>query len=117
VSQVRLDGVDPQRTGFFQLTMSPFRNPLEPPIRLANHLLNQRWARRLMRALARRQGVEDGAAQWNITHGLWFDNGVMTVVVNGRTAMVEVDHAKVREGRQVLERTRTARLTPPGSVH
>ena len=116
VSKVSLDGVDPTRTGFFQLTMSPFRNPLEPPIRLANHLLNQRWARRLMRALARRQGVEDGAAQWDITHGLWFDNGVMTVVIHGRTAMVEVDHAQVRDGKQVLERTRTARLTPPGSV-
>lgn len=112
LARAELDGIDPSRTGFHQLVMSPFRNPLEPPIRLANHLLSRRSIRRFARWLARRAGVADVDVEWEISHGLWFDNGVMTIVIEGRTAHVEVDHAHVRDGKQVLVRTRTARLTP-----
>ncbi len=108
----RLDGIDPPRTGFHQLTMSPFRNPLEPPIRVANHLLNMRPVRAVLHWLARRAGVPDVDVDWEIDHGMWFDNGVMTVAFSGREAVVEVDHAHVRGGEQVLERTLTEQLTP-----
>ncbi len=108
--------IDPARTGLHQLTMSPFRNPLEPPIRVANHVLKTRFARNVIHWLARRAGVDDVAIEWDIDNGLWFDNGVMTVVFDGRTAHVEVDHAAVT-GRpapeaQELRRTLTLELTP-----
>ncbi len=108
----RLDGIDPARTGFHQLTMSPFRNPLEPPIRVANHLLNMRPVRAVLHRLARWAGVPDVDVEWEVDHGMWFDNGVMTVVFSGREAVVEIDHAHVRGGEQVLERTLTEQLTP-----
>jgi hypothetical protein len=108
----RLDGIDPERTGFHQLTMSPFRNPLEPPIRVANHLLNMRPVRAVLHWLEKRAHVQDVPVDWEIDHGMWFDNGVMTVAFSGRQAVVEVDHAHVRDGEQVLERTLTEPLTP-----
>lgn len=113
-ANARLDGVDPSRTGFHQLVMSPFRNPLEPPIRIANHLLNMLPVRALLHFLARRAGVEDAAVDWEVDHGMWFDNGVMTVVFHGGRAAVEVDHAHVRSGEQVLQRTHSQVLTPSG---
>ncbi len=45
-------------------------------------------------------------------HGPWFSNGVMTVDLRGRRATVEVEHAKVVGGAQVLDRTVTLQLTP-----
>ncbi len=109
-----LDGIDPERTGFHQLTMSPFRNPLEPPIRVANHLLDIRPVKGLTHWLARRAGVADVPISWQIDHGLWFDNGLMTVVIEGRRATLEVDHAHVSGAQQELRRTLTTRLTPQG---
>ena len=115
-AQASTAGVDPARTGLHQLTMSPFRNPLEAPIRFANHLLKSKVACNVMNWLARRAGVDDVAIEWDIDHGLWFENGVMTVVFSGRTAHVEVDHAVVnsRQGEhdQELHRTLTLQLTP-----
>jgi hypothetical protein len=115
-AQASTSGVDPAKTGLHQLTMSPFRNPLDAPIRLANHVLKTKLACKVMNWLARRAGVDDVAIDWDIDHGLWFENGVMTVVFSGRTAHVEVDHAVVnsREDRhdQELHRTLTLQLTP-----
>lgn len=116
IAEASTAGVDPTRTGLHQLTMSPFRNPLEPPIRVANHVLKTKLACSVMNWLARRAGVDDVAIDWDIDHGLWFDNGVMTVVFSGRTAHVEVDHAVVNRRQsghgQELHRTLTLRLTP-----
>ena len=62
-------------------------------------------------------GVDLPAVTWDVEHGPWFDNGVMTVVVDGHRAHLEVDHYRVRHGR-VLRRSRTAPLTPPvGMTH
>ena len=65
-------------------------------------------------ALARATGVDLPAVTWDVEHGPWFDNGVMTVVVDGHRAHLEVDHYRVRRGR-VLRRSRTAPLTPPSA--
>ncbi len=111
IAGARLPGIDPRRTSFHQLTMSPFRNPLEPPIRFANKVLSSMPVRKGLRWLADRAGVERVPVNWEIDHGLWFDNGVMTVVLRGREATVEVDHAHVRGEEQSLGRTATVRLT------
>lgn len=108
-----LPGVDRSRTALHQLTMSPFRNPLHTSIRIANRFASRPGVTRLMRRLARTAKVPKGAASWHLSHGMWFDNGVMTVVIRGRRAMVEVDHAVVVEGRQVLQRRCNAPLSKP----
>ena len=72
-------------------------------------------AERLLRTSRKHSFDPDVDVDWEIDHGMWFDNGVMTVAFTGREAVVEVDHAHVRDGLQVLERTLTEQLTPQGS--
>lgn len=112
LATAQVEGVDPLRTALHQLTMSPFRNPLEPWIRLANTWFEHRSVVRALAWLARRVGVREPGIRWDVPHGPWFSNGVMTVDLRGRRATVEVEHAKVVGGAQVLDRTLTLELTP-----
>ncbi len=112
LASARVEGVDPERTSVHQLTMSPFRNPLEPWVRVANAWFERRPVVAALAWVARRAGVRDPGITWQVPHGPWFDNGVMTVAIDGRTASVEVEHAKVVGGAQVLDRTLTQTLTP-----
>ncbi|WP_426561828.1 alkaline phosphatase D family protein [Angustibacter sp. McL0619] len=111
LATAHVGGVDAARTTVRQLTMSPFRNPLQNWVRVANGRLDHRFARAVLGWLARRAGVREPAMTWDVDHGPWFDNGVMTVVLDGRSASVEVEHARVVAGRQVLDRTLTLPLT------
>ena len=111
VATARVEGVDPERTAMVQLTMSPFRNPLGPFIRRANRWLDRPRVAGALAWLARRAGVRDPGISWALDGGPWFSNGVMTVDVEGRRAAVEVEHARVVQGRQVLDRTLTRTLT------
>ncbi|GAB2920184.1 alkaline phosphatase D family protein [Rhodococcus aerolatus] len=98
-----------------QLTMSPFRNPLNLPIQVANKVIARPGTTRALRRLARAAGVTDPGVEWDVTDGPWFDNGVMTVVLDGRAAAVAVDHAFLAPtGEQLLRRTAEQRLA--GSV-
>lgn len=110
-ARAELTRVEHAGTVVHQLTMSPFRNPLELPIRLANRAFETRPVRALFGFLARRAGVAAVDIDWNVDEGPWFDNGVMTVVVDGRGVLLEVDHAVVEDGRQILRRTLTRTLT------
>ncbi|MFZ5869782.1 MAG: alkaline phosphatase D family protein [Actinomycetota bacterium] len=112
-AEARLTNVDHGGTALHQLTMSPFRNPLHQPLEAANRAFAWRPVRAFFHGLARRAGVRDPTIDWDVDHGPWFGNGVMTVVIQGRQAWVEVDHAEVAGGRQVLTRTLSARLTRP----
>lgn len=82
-------------TRVHQLVMSPFRNPLQKSIRAVNRLSVREPVPALTRRLARAVGVREPEARWRVTDGLWFDNGVMTLVLRGRRATVQVDHATV----------------------
>ena len=83
------------RTRVHQLVMSPFRNPLQKSIRMVNRL-STRWPLpALTRRLAESAGVREPAARWDLSDGIWFGNGVMTLVLRGRRASVRVDHAHV----------------------
>lgn len=113
IAPVRLPEVDPRRTAVHQLVMSPFRNPLARSIRLANSVLRHAPAHRLTARLARAAGVRPSAACWRVQHGPWFDNGVMTLVLEGRRAGVQVDHARVLDGIPALTPTLTLDLTAP----
>lgn len=111
LARAEIAGVDPARTAVHQLTMSPFRNPLNVPIRAVNRLLERQPVVSMLRWLARRAGVTDPAISWQVGDGPWFSNGVMTVAVEGRRLRAEVEHARVVGGAQVLERTLTSELT------
>lgn len=114
LAQAQIDGVDPGRTALHQLTMSPFRNPLNLPVQLANRLAQRPGVARVLRGLSRRAGVVEPAITWDVDDGPWFDNGVMTVVLHERRALVEVDHAWVEPtGSQALRRTLTRQLADP----
>lgn len=112
-ARATLPGVDPQEPAIHQLTMSPFRNPLEKSIRVANRAMKTRAVRWLTHRMAKSAGVADVDIDWEIDNGPWFENGVMTVVISGREATLEVDHAYVDNGHQLLRRTATLALTGP----
>ena len=104
--------VDPRTTAVHQLTMSPFRNPLNLPIRVVNRLVKRAGLVRVLRGLSARAGVEEPGIAWTVEDGPWFENGVMTVVLHGRQASVEVEHAWVKsEGEQVLRETLVRQLS------
>ena len=105
LTEAELRGTDHPRTAIRQLTMSPFRNPVGWHIRLANKLLDSRGMTNLLHRLARSAKVRDVAATWRTAYGPWFDNGVMTVTVDGDDVAVDVNHAAVSHGRQVLTST------------
>lgn len=105
LSEARLQEAPDAGTAIRQLTMSPFRNPVGKHIQLANKVLDSRWMTAALHRLARSAGVRDVAADWRTAHGPWFDNGVMTVTINGDDWTVDVDHAAVADGQQVLRRT------------
>lgn len=89
------DSVADSTTAVHQLVMSPYRNPLNLPIRAVNRLAGTGPVVAATRALARWRGVRDPEARWRVSDGIWFDNGVMTLDLAGRSAHVEVDHAQV----------------------
>lgn len=110
-AQVRVPGVDPARTTIHQLVMSPFRNPLQRSMKVANRILDSRPVRALTRGLALAAGVRDVDVAWRVENGPWFDNGVMTVVLDpGGRVHVEADHARATAAGPRLRRTLTEDL-------
>ena len=112
LARAEVHDVDPQATAVHQLTMSPFRNPLNMPIRVVNRLVKRPGVVRVLRQLSVWAGVREQDITWTVENGPWFDNGVMTVVLHERTASVEVEHASVDPaGEQVLHRTLVRELS------
>ena len=104
-ARAQLLAVDQSDTEIHQLTMSPFRNDIQRTAKFGNKLLNRKhWAGGVHR-LAKRAHVPDVAMDWQLEHGPWFDNGVMIVTFDGRSARLDVDHAHVDDGDQVLRST------------
>lgn len=114
-AEAELNRVDHPETVIHQLVMSPFRHGMPTAAKLVNRLLDRpRWSafahRRALRA-----GVEDVDVAWQVEQGQWFDNGVMTVSLTDRTAALEVAHAVLEDGEQVLRTTVELFLGhPPG---
>ena len=92
-------------TAIHQLTMSPFRNDIPWIGKLANRVLNRPLATVLVHRMARGAKVRDLAITWQVEHGPWFDNGVMTVEFTGRAARLRLDHARLVDGRHTLSTT------------
>lgn len=111
VAAATLEDYDHPDTAIHQLTMSPFRNPVDRKVRLANRLLGTRPMTAALRGIARLAGVRDTDLRWRVDHGPWFDNGIMTVIADRGTAVVEVEHA---HGAEHLTRTARVQLAPRG---
>ncbi|PYE19112.1 PhoD-like phosphatase [Williamsia limnetica] len=113
VAEADLTDRGTERTALYQLTMSPFRNPLERPIRAVNRVAIRKPIVKFMRFLARRAGVGDVPITWQAKAGPWFDNGVMSLRLDGERASVQIDHASTgTDGAQRLTRTHEMELTP-----
>ncbi|KQR99652.1 hypothetical protein ASG12_02315 [Williamsia sp. Leaf354] len=112
VAEAELVGRATPDTTLCQLTMSPFRNPLERPVRAVNRIAVKAPMVKLMRALAKRAGAGPSPMSWKATAGPWFDNGVMSLTVSGERISVRVEHAFVDDdGAQRLSQTHVADLT------
>ena len=98
VAQAELADAPSNSTMLYQLTMSPFRNPLDLPIRVVNRLAIRRPVVKFLHFLARRAGLGDHAITWQVDAGPWFDNGVMVLRLKGETASVLIEHAKTGPG-------------------
>lgn len=102
----------PKTTRLYQLTMSPFRNPLDLPIRVVNRLAIRRPVVKFLHFLAHRAGLDDHAISWQTKAGPWFDNGVMLLRLEGETASVQIEHARTGPGgSQELLQTHEMALT------
>jgi len=104
-ARAHLDGVDHPDTAIHQLTMSPFRNEIQRVAKRAFRLFNRPGSTRVLRRMARWAKVSESAISWELDNGPWFSNGVMTLRFEGRKATVAVDHARVDDGRQLIDRT------------
>jgi hypothetical protein len=111
-ARATLTDVDHPRTAVHQLTMSPFRNTIERPAKLAFRALNRRLASAGVHRLARLAKVDDVAIEWSVDHGVWFRNGIMTIELAGRRAALGVDQAIVADGGQALDRALQIELSP-----
>jgi hypothetical protein len=89
------------RSAVYQATCSPFRNPLDRKERAVVRAMATSPARALMRALARSAGVAPPGLRWSMD-GLWFDNQVAMLHIEGRRS------------RMVLEKTTGDE--PPGEL-
>lgn len=90
----------------YQLTMSPFRNPLDLPIRAVNKLAVRGQAARVFSGLAKAAHVAPSPVEWDAEAGPWFDNGVMLLTLHGDSARLQIYHAEVGEaGEQILIET------------
>jgi hypothetical protein len=107
-----LTDVEHPGTAIHQLTMSPFRNDIERVAKGAFRLFNRKAATAAMHRLARWGKTDDVGMSWIVEHGVWFDNGVMSIDLTGRGARLSVDQAEVEGGRQVLRHRLDVELAP-----
>ena len=99
------------RSRVWQAVSSPVRNPLDLPVRVAQRLSSSPVVTALLSRAARLAGVPPPAWRWQVRHGPWFGNQVMTLVLDGREAGAEVHTAHLRrDGRTALRREASVRL-------
>jgi hypothetical protein len=102
-ARAELNDVAHPDTEIHQLTMSPFRNDIEKAAKRGNVWLNRKRLASAMHRLARWAKVDDVDMTWQVENGPWFDNGVMIVTFDRRSAVVDVEQAHAVGGDQVLD--------------
>jgi phosphodiesterase/alkaline phosphatase D-like protein len=74
-----------------QVVCSPFRNPLDPRLRLANRLAFSAPVTALTAVLARLAGTAPDVMDWRVLRGPHFDNQVGELELDGRAARVRIE--------------------------
>ena len=113
LARARLRATRHPGTALHQLTMSPFRNPVPRYIRWGNRLLDTKVFAAGLHALARAAKVGEVGLDWRVDHGPWFDNGVMTVVMDDGSVVVQVEHARLADEQELLDTTARVTLDNP----
>jgi hypothetical protein len=103
--------------GVFQLTCSPFRNPLSPKERRIVRATASRAAAIVFSALSRLAGVAAPSAEWQRLRRETFDNSIGELVLIEREASVTIRRSP-REGEDVerlveLHTTQLTNTSPP----
>ncbi|MEY9211087.1 hypothetical protein ABH917_000533 [Thermobifida halotolerans] len=76
-----------------QLVCSPLCNWLPPAMRRMTWLAGRAVTGLGCRVLARLAGVRAPALDWRLSGGLWYDNALATLVLDGRSASVRWEHS------------------------
>ena len=116
VSEVDLRTSD-RACGVFQLTCSPFRNPLSPKERRIVRATASRASAIVFSALSRLAGVAAPSAEWHRLRRETFDNSIGELVLIEREASVRIRRSP-REGEDVerlveLHTTQLTNTSPP----
>lgn len=112
LARARWPGRSDVTTPVWQAVCSPMHNPVDPGIRVANRLASRPALTAAVRGLARLAGVTDPDVEWGLTTGPWFGNEVATLVLEGRTARMELERAdRGRDGVARLDRVWAGPLT------
>jgi hypothetical protein len=89
----------PVQSKIYQAVCSPFRHPLDPPLKLANRVAFGRVAERLGALLARSARLPRPLLSWKIKRGPYFANEVATLELRGRKARLRLERTPQRQPR------------------
>jgi phosphodiesterase/alkaline phosphatase D-like protein len=87
------------QSNIYQAVCSPFRHPLDPPLKLANRVAFGRVAERLGALLARSARLPRPVLSWKIKRGPYFANEVATLELRGRKARLQLERTPQRQPR------------------
>jgi hypothetical protein len=90
-----------------QLTCSPLHNSIPASIKLGFHFGWSKVGRALGRRFVRHGRTAPAAINWRKTGGPWFGNQLMTLTLQGRSAEVRLEQARVVKGLGVRLETKT----------
>ena len=76
----------------YEITCSPLRNPLRRGMRTLGRFAASRVGGAIGTALARAAGVPPPEVRWQLESGPWFDNVIATLDLEGRDAVLHVEH-------------------------
>src|SRR5205823_3142568 len=76
----------------YEITCSPLRNPLTRGMRYLGRFAASRVGGAIGTALARSGGVPRPEVRWRLESGPWFDNVIATLDLEGRNAVLHVEH-------------------------
>jgi phosphodiesterase/alkaline phosphatase D-like protein len=108
LAEAHFDG-EPVESRVYQAVCSPFRHSLEPKLERANRFACGRGGAVVGAVLTHTAPVPKPALSWEISHGPFFENEVATLELEGREAVLALEHTPPRELR--LERALERRLT------
>ena len=83
----------------YQAVCSPFRHPLDAPLKLANRVAFSRVVERLCALLARSARLPPLPLSWKIERGPYFANEVATLELSGRKARLRLERTPQRQPR------------------